>query len=306
MEFDPRRKVCDGLGSYQKPVVVWHPASPNLRSGRYVDWDARALVYESPHLQEQTKRQHVALLSLLNALQVPCVDRTGDLPFEDIGEFLSLFRVPCPLVLIWDKFNADDAFTLDGATSFARDSGLISVTFDESVPPYGFGKNLIDLSKWDGSPESAEVQSLVGAIKNAVGLNDIFISYARADAPLAQKICLQLGKLQWNTWWDAAMKGGDTFAEVIERKLAEVKAVVVLWTASSTKSHWVLDEAAIGRDRGVLVPVQFENIKLPIGFGQIHSIRCLGGADDDIKVLCDEITSRVLEWTTLKGAKRLL
>ncbi|MBR0899962.1 toll/interleukin-1 receptor domain-containing protein [Bradyrhizobium tropiciagri] len=304
MEFDSRKTVFDGLGSYKKPVVVWHPASPNHKSGRYVDWDAQALVYDSAELRERTTRQHAALLALLNALQIPCVDRTGDLPFGDIAEFLTVFRVPCPLVLIWDEFNVNDAFTLDGATSIERDNGLISVTFDdEANPSYGFGKGMINLSKWDGNPDSAEVQRLVREIKNAADYHDIFVSYARADAPLAEKICVQLGKLRWNTWWDAALKGGDTFAEIIERKLAEVKAVVVLWTASSTKSNWVLDEAAIGRDRRVLVPVRFENVKLPLGFGQIHSIQCRGQTDGDIKALCDEITSRVLKLPTLRNAR---
>jgi adenylate cyclase len=72
-------------------------------------------------------------------------------------------------------------------------------------------------------------------------------------------------------WWDAEIETGSRFSADIERELDAADAVVVAWSASSVASTWVLDEAAAGRDRGRLLPVQLDGTPPPLGFRQFQS-----------------------------------
>ena len=47
---------------------------------------------------------------------------------------------------------------------------------------------------------------------------------------------------------------------------------MVIWTPGSVDSRWVRGEARDAADRGVLVPVRFQNAKLPIDFRAVHTI----------------------------------
>ena len=40
---------------------------------------------------------------------------------------------------------------------------------------------------------------------------DIFISYAKADRPLASKLAAMLEAEGWTTWWDTGLTIGDDF-----------------------------------------------------------------------------------------------
>ncbi len=85
-----------------------------------------------------------------------------------------------------------------------------------------------------------------------------------------------------NLWWDAQIEGGAAFAKSIEAALEECDAVIVVWSAKSVGSDWVLDEAAKGRDLRKLVPVSFDGTEPPLGFRQYQSInlsRWHGNAD---------------------------
>ena len=154
LDLSPRRVNSSGLGSLQKPLLIWHPASPNLRSGRYFDWDAQSIAYDNPHLRESVESKHAALISFVHHLGVPIIDRAEVAPPESVQELLHLWSVPCPLLLIWDVFNSNDAFTLDGATASMQSKNLLSITFDGARPPFGFSRNLIDLSAWESEPQT--------------------------------------------------------------------------------------------------------------------------------------------------------
>ncbi len=100
----------------------------------------------------------------------------------------------------------------------------------------------------------------------------LFLSYARADQPAAERLALALEKAGFAVWWDGALEGGHHFAAEIERELNAADAVIVLWSEASVKSGWVLDEAMHGRDRGCLIPVRFDETVPPLGFRQIQAI----------------------------------
>jgi hypothetical protein len=86
-------------------------------------------------------------------------------------------------------------------------------------------------------------------------MNDIFISYSRADQTTAQMLANILEKEGWSVWWDRSLLPGDRFDNIIKGELQAAKCVVVLWSSNSVESDWVKDEAAEGAKRGVLIPL---------------------------------------------------
>ena len=110
----------------------------------------------------------------------------------------------------------------------------------------------------------------------------VFISYARADRARVAKLAAALTGRGLTVWWDDHLEGGAAFARTIESELARCDAVIVVWSAAGAASDWVRDEAAVGRDRGILVPVSFDATPPPLGFRQYHSLPFAdwSGADD--------------------------
>jgi len=100
----------------------------------------------------------------------------------------------------------------------------------------------------------------------------LFVSYGRADSVLVRKMVDALTAAGYTVWWDDLIEAGASFAKRIEDRLETADAVVVVWSASSVKSDWVLDEAAKGRERKRLVPVTFDGSEPPLGFRQYHVV----------------------------------
>lgn len=106
----------------------------------------------------------------------------------------------------------------------------------------------------------------------------LFLSYAREDGAKVRPLAAALERAGHRVWWDQHISGGDQFAQAIEKALAEADAVVVAWSEHSTRSHWVLDEAAAGRDSGRLVPVTLDGTPAPLGFRQYQTVDLPHGA----------------------------
>lgn len=104
----------------------------------------------------------------------------------------------------------------------------------------------------------------------------IFLSYARADRSFIEKLVRVLEKADHNVWWDRHIESGREFAAEIEAQLDKADLVLVAWSETASKSPWVRDEAAIGRDRGRLLPVVFDGSRPPIGFRQLQSLDLCG------------------------------
>ncbi len=100
---------------------------------------------------------------------------------------------------------------------------------------------------------------------------DVFISYAREDRPRAEQIARGLQAMGLECFWDTEIPPGQTWADYIEGKLGACKAVIVLWSAHSTGSQWVREEARMGRDKGKLIPAMLDNSPAPFGFGEVQA-----------------------------------
>ena len=101
---------------------------------------------------------------------------------------------------------------------------------------------------------------------------DVFISYARLDYPRVAPLVAALEADGWSVWWDPEIAPGEEFDALIASALESARTVLVVWTPNSVGSRWVRGEARDASDRGVLVPVRFGNVKLPIDFRAVHTI----------------------------------
>jgi hypothetical protein len=100
---------------------------------------------------------------------------------------------------------------------------------------------------------------------------DIFISYSREERPAARHFAESFANEGFSVWWDAVLRSGETFDEVIEKELRAAKAVVVLWSKRSVASRWVRAEATLADRANKLVPVIIEACDRPIIFELTHA-----------------------------------
>jgi tetratricopeptide (TPR) repeat protein len=100
---------------------------------------------------------------------------------------------------------------------------------------------------------------------------DIFLSYASEDRDRVRSLAEALIARGFNVWWDRALAAGQDYAATIERELRAAKAVIVVWTRSSIASAFVRDEAGRARDESRLVPVLFDRVEIPLGFGAFQA-----------------------------------
>ena len=111
-------------------------------------------------------------------------------------------------------------------------------------------------------------------------MSDIFISYASEDRSRAAAIAKALESEGWSVWWDRYIPSGARFSDIIQDEIAQARCIVVLWSAVSIKKDWVMDEAAEGRERRILVPVLVEPVRPPLGFRQIQAADLSGWRGD--------------------------
>jgi len=114
---------------------------------------------------------------------------------------------------------------------------------------------------------------------------DIFLSYSRKDIIEAQEIAKYLSSAGYKIWWDASIPPGKRFDDVIQETLDSVKCVIVLWSKNSITSNWVKEEASIGKQRNILIPILIENVEPPLGFKMIQAVNLVN---------CFPITNKLL------------
>jgi adenylate cyclase len=109
---------------------------------------------------------------------------------------------------------------------------------------------------------------------------DIFISYARSTEPVAQTITDALRLLGHSVWRDDALPVHRVYGEVIEERLGEAKAALVIWSAEAIKSEWVRSEANRARENRKLVQLTVDGTPLPMPFDQIQCADLTGWTGD--------------------------
>jgi len=130
-------------------------------------------------------------------------------------------------------------------------------------------------------------------------MSDIFISYKREDEVRVARLVQALQKVGLDPWWDRGLPGGENWRENIQSALSKAKVVIVAWTNESVgpAGDFVRDEAAQAKARGALIPVLLENVRPPLGFGEVQAInlaRWNGAAGDpDFKDLAAAVRAKL-------------
>ena len=109
---------------------------------------------------------------------------------------------------------------------------------------------------------------------------DIFISYSRKDKPIAEQLEQALEQCGWSVFWDGELLPGETFRRAIEQELQKARLVIALWSPTSIKSEWVIDEAESGKRNSRLLSVRVDEIDMPLGFRQSHAASLIGWNGD--------------------------
>ena len=98
----------------------------------------------------------------------------------------------------------------------------------------------------------------------------VFVSYARADEPHAERVTEAVRAKGYELWRDDELPAHRPYAEVIQERLDSAEAVIVLWSAQSSTSQWVRAEADRARNRGVIIQATLDGTIPPIPFDQIQ------------------------------------
>ena len=116
--------------------------------------------------------------------------------------------------------------------------------------------------------------------KGLTCMADVFVSYARADRDRVAPLVAAIVAKGWSVWWDPEITPGQEFDDQIDAEIDAAKAVMVVWTPNSVGSRWVRGEAREAADRGILVPVRFDNARLPMDVRAIHTTDLDDWAED--------------------------
>ena len=123
---------------------------------------------------------------------------------------------------------------------------------------------------------------------------DVFVSYARSDKPRVAPLVAAIEARGWSVWWDPEIATGQDFDRQIGAELKVARAVLVVWTPKSVESRWVRGEAREAAERGILVPVRFEQASLPIDVRTFHTTDLDDSAHDASSAKVQEVL-RALE-----------
>ncbi|MGH8040580.1 MAG: TIR domain-containing protein [Rudaea sp.] len=109
---------------------------------------------------------------------------------------------------------------------------------------------------------------------------DVFVSYARADKARVAPLVAAIEAKGWSVWWDPEITPCQEFDDQIDSELEAAGAVLVVWTPASVASRWVRGEARDAAERNILVPVRFEQARLPVDVRAIHTTDLDGWRED--------------------------
>jgi len=110
---------------------------------------------------------------------------------------------------------------------------------------------------------------------------DIFISYAREDRDVAERLAGSLETYGWSVFWDRRTPAGRRFRDYIAEELDAAHCVVTLWSPHGIASHWVCEESDEALNRGILVPVRIGQVTPPLGFRSIQCAELIDWVGDE-------------------------
>ncbi len=118
---------------------------------------------------------------------------------------------------------------------------------------------------------------------------DVFVSYSRSDKARVAPLVAAIKAKGWSVWWDPSIAAGQEFDDQIEAELQAASAVLVVWTRTSVTSRWVRGDARDAAERGILVPVRFDDTRLPIDARAIQTTDLDAWGEDPVSAPFQEL-----------------
>ena len=105
---------------------------------------------------------------------------------------------------------------------------------------------------------------------------DIFVSYASEDRDAVAELVQVFHARAWSVWWDRSVTVGSIYDAQIEAELDSARCVVAIWSRHSVGSRWVRTESEDAAQRGILIPVLIEEVKVPLSIRSLEAARLIG------------------------------
>jgi hypothetical protein len=109
-------------------------------------------------------------------------------------------------------------------------------------------------------------------------MKKIFVSYSKKDIEQIHSVVTDLKAAGYSIWWDRNILPGQNFRHCIDVQLDSADAVLVVWTANSVQSEWVVEEAEHARRQNKLIQLYNDTVtpqNFPKPFGTRHAISML-------------------------------
>lgn len=163
-----------------------------------------------------------------------------------------------------------------------KSQALIDATFrlerePEAVPESGVVADAREPVTSQANADGGAVDDEGEARRGGV---DIFLSYKREERGIADVFAAALTDEGFSAWWDPRLKPGEAFDDIITRNLMAARCVLVLWSPLSIESGWVKNEAHVGHERKVLIPVMIGACALPMPYKLLQAGDLIGWSGD--------------------------
>jgi len=97
-------------------------------------------------------------------------------------------------------------------------------------------------------------------------LADVFISYTRADRPIADALARALARIGVDVWYDRQLSTASEWRAETTKQLARARLVLALWSPRALQSTWVKAEAELADSRGALLSALIAPCDIPAPF----------------------------------------
>ncbi|HEY8572912.1 TIR domain-containing protein [Phenylobacterium sp.] len=137
-------------------------------------------------------------------------------------------------------------------------------------------------------------------------MSDIFLSYASKDRARVRTLVERLLAEGFTVWWDREIGSGAAWDSAIEHALEAARCVLVVWTEASISSDWVRTEANEARERGVLIPVLLDDVRMPLAFRRGQARNLVGWPSDHDRAELEQLIADMRQILRApKAAQRL-
>ena len=126
----------------------------------------------------------------------------------------------------------------------------------------------------------ASGRKLVAYAAVTIRMFDVFISHAQSTIPLVRQIADALRGLGHTVWWDEDLPVHRPFPQMIEARIRDAKAVVVIWSKDAIEGTYVRAEAEVARPAGTLVQISVNGTVPPMPFNTIQFADMTGWTGD--------------------------